>query len=563
MPNIITTSSPLSPARAKLYGQDLDGNNGVFTPFSSSPRDTQRLAGERSPVVLIDRTYPNCGCSHKIVWAAGNTLYGYGVDYSLRKSTDRGASWSKALSNSSALARWARAGLFLKTSAGSLITTSHPSDLSAPKIIRSVDDGLNWSDVVAAQTDVDYLGSTSICQDPITGYIYLAEYVIATAAAKATWKIIRSVDDGATWATFKTFQRDSTAYPSTAVRHGHAVQWDQFSERVYFLTGDSEQSAGVYRVNAGGTDVEKVLFNSETTGGNVATAVGMMFFPTHIAWGMDATSDSWLMRLHRDKIGSAVNTDLEQIGRLQSTSWHGGRVLADGTEWIMSVSNEVSVGRVDAAVHLYRVADNGATMDEIMTIPTPNTSSIYSAYAVGSPLQSNNEGVLWMGTNVATQFSGFGTLAGGQQFSAIIGWGKNALHQTNTDRLPYSLPITQSSGNVSLSALEKKYFGVTEAPVGCTRLYILDVGREQFSGTGLFYVEVWSVSGAAVLKMEDGTTDMQWQNRSLRAVKNEATAPYIFRSAGLSPGTQLRFRLNEILNNTAEGAAYITYAWGL
>jgi hypothetical protein len=310
--------------------------------------------------------------------------------------------------------------LFYITSTNTILTTSRPSDNSAPKIIRSTDGGVTWADVVPAKTNVDYLGATNICQDPVTGYLYIAEYVTATAAAKATREILRSTDDGATWVAFHMFQRDAAAYPTTAVPHGHAVQWDTVAQRIYFLTGDAEAAAGVYRVNSAGTGIEKVVLNGETQGGNLATAVGIMFFPNYIEWGMDQTSDSWLLRMHRNQIGAAVPALVEKIGRVQSTAWYTCRVTSDN-EWLMAVSNETSVGRVDATVHIYRVADDAATMDEILTIPTPNDSTFSMAYPIGSPLQSHAAGVVWLGTNVKMPPTTADNLVRGQQFTAIIG----------------------------------------------------------------------------------------------------------------------------------------------
>lgn len=644
--------------------------NDTYPTKLTSPRDTARVKQERKPVLLVDQIAPNANYSHKIVWAEGDTLWSYGMDFSLRKSTDKGVTWGAPLSNSTAANMWAKYEMFFKTSAGTFITTSHPSDNSAPKIIRSVD-GVTWTDVVPAKANVDYLGVTNICQDPVTGYLYLAEYVTvqstllpaptpgtpttattggtlaaathyyvltatnangetlksaevsitttgttstvtipwtavsgatgykvyrgtatgahsllatlgnvttytdtgaATTATNppttnttglTTWSILRSTDDGATWTTFHTFQRDAEAFPTTAVRHGHSVQWDQFSQRIYFLTGDSEQAAGIYRVDSAGTGIEKVVLNSETTGGNLATAVGIMFFPNYIAWGMDQTSDSYLLRMNRNQIGVATTASVEKIGRVQSTAWYTCRVASDGTEWLMAVSNETSVGRVDAAVHIYRVADDAATMDEVLTIPTPNDSTFSRAHPIGGPLQTGAPaGVVWLGTNVTMPLTAKGTLFRGQQFSAILGWGGQALQQVSTNRAPYFAATSQSSGNVSLAASEQQFFGVTEAPTGATRLYILEAGVTAFSGTGLPYLRVFNQTTGLVLKMEDNATDMQFQNRSYRAAKNQAGAPYVVRSAIVSPGTQIRFRIDEVVAATVVGCAYVTYAWG-
>lgn len=88
------------------------------------------------------------------------------------------------------------------------------------------------------------------------------QHTPADAATVPTWSILRSTDDGVTWKAFKTFNRDATANPTTAIRHGHSVMYDSVSQRVYFLTGDGENAAGIYRQNAAGTDVETVMTNA-------------------------------------------------------------------------------------------------------------------------------------------------------------------------------------------------------------------------------------------------------------------------------------------------------------
>jgi hypothetical protein len=227
-------------------------------------------------------------------------------------------------------------------------------------------------------------------------------------------------------------------------------------------------------------------------------------------------------------------------------------------------SNETSVGRVDAAVHIYRVADDAATMDEVLTLPTPNDSTFSRAHPVGTPLQTGSPAwYVWLGTNTKMPFIYSGNLSHGQQFAGIIGWGGQVLNQMASARLPYTSPVTQSTGQITLTALVTKYFGVTAAPIGATRLYIIDARATAFAGTGVPNITVCDQTGSAVLKAEDNTTLLQWQNRSVRAAKNQGTAPYLFRSAQLSPGRQIRFSVVEGGNNPVTAStAYVTYAWG-
>jgi hypothetical protein len=67
--------------------------------------------------------------------------------------------------------------------------------------------------------------------------------------------INRSTDDGATWAAWKSAPRDDIG---SGIRHWHSARYDSVSQRVYFMAGDTGSSAGIYRVNAGGTDIESL-----------------------------------------------------------------------------------------------------------------------------------------------------------------------------------------------------------------------------------------------------------------------------------------------------------------
>ena len=226
--------------------------------------------------------------------------------------------------------------MFYRTSTpGTIITTWHPDGGGAPTIRRSTTYGASFTDVVAAQTNVEYLGPTSICQDPVTGFLYLGEYVSASAATTPTFKISKSIDDGATWTTFKTFSRDAFANPTTAVRHCHGIQWDQHSSRMYFLTGDNEDASGIYRLNADGTDLEPILTKvSQSALSMVATCSRDYVLPELYCLGPRRNGRAWLVRMNRDQIG-ATTPVVERVAHLQSTSWYTVRTKTDGTEWLM------------------------------------------------------------------------------------------------------------------------------------------------------------------------------------------------------------------------------------
>lgn len=552
-------------ADARLPGRLSDASLSATYPSKvASPRDTARVKQSRKPVLAFDQVFPNVYVDHKIVWVHGDAiLYGIGHDNTLRTSPESGVTWTRRLSNSGGLGQWAKYGLFYRTAAGSLITTYHPYDNSMPKVQRSADGGGTWTDVVASQASVDYLGPTNICQDPVTGYLYLSEYVTVNAATKATWKISRSTDDGATWTTFHTFQRDATTFPTAAVRHGHGIQWDPVGQRIYFLCGDSEQAAGLYRVNSAGTGIEAVITKSQLPADIWAGAVGVMFFPNYIAWGVDQSSDSNLIRMHRNQIG-ASSPVVEKMGRLQSTAFYCIRTKDDNTEWLMSVSNENGAGgRVDNACHFYRVADDAATLDEVHAEPVASGTAFFWGQPVGDPLKTTTNGLFWLGSTVKS-LADKNIGMGGWQASARLTWGERSLVKPDVYRKAYYEPSSQSSGAVTLAAGEAKVFGALQVPLRAKRLYIIDAGVHRISGTGLPYFQLWNASTGAMVKVAGTTTDIWDQNRSMRTRFNEETSPYIYVTDPLSPDHVLHLRLIEVVGTAGcEAAGFFTYAWGI
>lgn len=514
-------------------------------------------------MLLIEATAPNALHDYAILWTEGVKQWGYGRDRTLRYSGDNGVTWGK-LSNSGT-ARWGLLGIFLKTAAGSFITTSHASGAATPSIVRSTNSGLSFSQVIAADPNIDYQGVTSIAQDPVTGYIYLAEYVTVAAATKPTWSILRSTDDGATWAAFHTFNRSGAA---PIVRHGHGCQWDPIGLRMFFLTGDSEDDAGIYRVDAAGAGVEPVFLNkhrADLLHGNPAGAVGMMFFPNYIAWGMDATTDSYLIRLARDQIGLASPV-YERGARLNSTAFHCVRTKTDSTEWLMAVSNEnIGAGSVDLGIHLHRVADDAATVDEVYSTSVLTQTDTRYFYPVGSPLQANADGQVWLSSIVTGPLDRVAAETSyGQQIAVRLGWGGGcSMPRPDIARRPFYVPQTQSSGNCSMGASETRVFGGTRVPARTRRLFIMDLGCLGISGGGSLKVQVWNATTGAVLTSAQTAAAIETTSASLRYTNKEEASAYIWTTASLTEGDVIHFRLIEQNAATAVGAAFVTFAFGV
>lgn len=498
-------NDPASQTKAALSAS-IDVQVGSY--YSPSPRGGQRVKFERRAQFHVVKQFPNVLADHKILYVDDKIMFGWGHDFGLRKSTDGGATWAAKVATGGGTEVYGKGGLFFKTVSGVYITTSHPAGLTTgPKIIRSTDGGSVWSQVIAAQTNVDYLGPTSIVQDPVTGYLYLLEYVTVAAATQPTWRIMRCTDgNGANWTVFHTFQRDADANPTTAVRHGHCGQWDPIGLRVTFGCGDSEQSAGIYRVRDDGLDVEPIVTRAQILSNATpaddlvyAGAVGLMFFPNYIAWGIDQTSDSYLVRMNRNQLGAA-NPVVEVGKRIQSTAFYTARLTPDNTEWLMTTSDENGAGgSLDNGCHIYRVSNDGATIDELGAYATERTDSFSWMYPVGgNPLATLATELVWFGTNTPLYVDNLNPNIRGFQFAGRMLWSNGpavALPKPTTYRPFYNPESVGWRGD--LTASEKRIFGIEEVPIGPKKLYFLNTHREQFMGAGFFYLEAGTVTQGA------------------------------------------------------------------
>ena len=509
----------------------------------------------RVPALTVQREWPNQQQDYTIVWAQGLTAYAVAGDYSIRKTTDGGYSWTRK--NTSALTvQLGYRGGFLKLATGTLLAWENGS-AATPTIRRSTDDGVTWSSSRhTARTGLTILSSQSWCEDPNTGYIYYGEYDPTGTATEI--RIYRSTDDGNSWSQF------GTAWPglgagtlATQVKHVHACQYDSVSSKVYFWVGDVSLSAGLYRVNAGGTDVEAVLQNRQLTsqgvgsaGAATARAVGGMFFPTHIAWASDDLAGNFC-RMARTQIGQASPV-VEIVHTGLSSGWATCRAASDGSQWLAFTDSDGS--GLDAAAHVYGVGDNGATIWEIGALPSDGISVAGALVPVGQA-ELHTDKTLWLATSfgatgnagAADPWQGRCTLAKSSA-PGLIGPRRRRKHQP---------PSTVSSGVITVSASGTTVFGgITAPPSPENLLYVLDWGIYRTSGTGVCALQIVTVSNSTNVLGNQGPTA---QFRSGAKIEDE------FAVAGLAVtgGTVVEFRVSEVGGSaSATCNAWVTFAWG-
>ncbi len=533
----------------------------------------------RVPTLGVDEVLPRRGMEHiTLVWAEtgpGEKRYGVGRDgclYTMTASTplSAGTYWTRKGNPVAQNTRLADQGAFIKlkhaTHAGVLLAVTRAG--TTRKLVRSTDDGETWTEVYTFATNHAPIGPTVIAEDKTTGYVYLAPYNGNNPETMTEHALPRSTDGGATWSSFTTLPGQAgSADASIKVRHVHGVQWDPVGQRIFYMVGDGDGGAGIYRVNAAGTGVEKVVTNHDLvadpeTGHQRACAINVAFFPDHIVWITDL-GGTGMWALPRTKFGAATGADVELLYRPSSTGWFTVRASDDNTKWCLSASNETHASAwspIDRGTHLYSVerADGKWYVWEVATEKTAATT-VWSALAsVGSPEMHGDD--FWIRRH------GYSDRSPGQWRCRLLYGAGVTLPQ------PEPFPVvaawtTVSSGIVSLSAMEEVIFGQYIVPkvTSDNQSWRQDMFR-------IFNMGVYPVSGAPGGGI--GRARLQVYNHTRPEVGllfettvgdyragDGSSAPFIFEQQVI-PGDILRFKLVEDFNNPVDVNAFVTYGTG-
>lgn len=495
----------------------------------------------RVPTVTVVDSWPNLrsGGINRILWQedGGRTLYGYGADASLYKSTNKGSTWQHRAYLNFAPFRY---DTFLKTSTGTLLTIAG----SSGSVRRSTDDGKTWT---AVHNVADALGPQSWCLDKSNGDIYYGEYAPNGSDTSNLW---RSTDDGETWTVFHAFPKQEAA-PDRII-HIHAVQWDHVTQRVWVCTGDSTPGTGLYRVSDDRTGVIPMVTNAMLPGGSwpngffdAPRAIGIMPFDDYIAWASDSTNNPGLFRVSRAELGTA-NPTVERIYRTNSTNWFTAKASADGSRWVFSSSQEArSTHAIDKQVHLYAVEDQGATVYEVATLPQiGDTLPAGSLQPIGLPEDQGD--VFFLQARTTGQGGAWAIRLGDAAGSRL--------------EYPQAMPVvaawkTVTSGVISID------------PAGTILLH--GESAASFARTlRIFDANVISTDGSAgrlrieVVDSVDATVYYGYASPGARQGGRQEWSPFI--AEALVPANRIiHFQaLNSHAGEAVEGMAAITFGWG-
>ena len=524
--------------------------------------DGQNIRNLKRPTLVVDSMFPNARHDHEIVWVDETIgrAYSIGQDKTLRLATwnpalgsrDIGAFPTGQRSFASATQTWAFHGLFFRTASGALLMEQQDAGVTTIQRSTPASDGLAWSTVMTCPDDVIPLGPTAIAQDAVTGYLYFVEYSAGSTLTEI--RIMRSTDDGVTWTAWKAMPKGAGA---GTIRHWHGARYDTVSQRVYFTAGEGHAVAGIYRVNAAGTDIEPVVLNGQVSIPGIVSpvrAIDVMFFPDYIAWGMDGNDggQNYILRMARDQIGQPAPV-VEVVAKIDNTSWFAQKARADGSIWLCSASSEIGGGPDSdpGVAHLYAVSDNGATVDEVAAV---SMEGLYGAGSLSCLAGPSGGDTFWLRAHAYQQFPFRKSSA--FQLRGRIAFGASPLIKPTNNRHPVYKPESRNWAG-TLAAGQTLTFGHSKVPVGTRTLYILNMGVRVNTGTpSTVKLQVWNLS-TGTLVHELGAAYADWRTDSIGDT-SDYTHKYTIAANNI-----IEFRLVETGGGTPTVTGFIEFGYGV
>ncbi|MBC7630413.1 hypothetical protein [Aeromicrobium sp.] len=206
-----------------------------------------------------------------------------------------------------------------------------------PKVVRSTDDGATWTQVTTL--NFPGLGHQSMCS-PASGVILLAEY---GNVGNTVYRLMRSTDDGQTFtAVLSSTGTDSASDPG----HIHSVTRDPYTGALVAFMDRSQPQVYTSADNGAtwtlvGTSIQEYHPNF----------VAPMYFPGHIAWGVDNQSLGKIYRLSRADFYAGNWNKPETVAQLNRKVFYDTFPIRPDV-WVISGATE-SVGGDTAGTGSY------------------------------------------------------------------------------------------------------------------------------------------------------------------------------------------------------------------
>lgn len=489
----------------------------------------------RAPSLAIVDIVPDSQIDAQVIRAEGDTLWAYGRDRSLYKSSGDNI-WEHLSYHPSGLQ--IRGGL-TRCPDDSLLIFSTLFTMR-----RSTNEGKTWTDVMPRRAvGAQPLSTQSMAVNPETGHVFYGEYIMGESDGKAV--LWRSEDNGVTWQ--EHFSWSTVDGGTNRISHIHGVQYDPIGKDVYVMTGDGSPATGFWKVS--GDTCVAVLTNTDLAGvsdsegrgfHDAPRAIAAMFFPDYIAWGSDSTSSPYIFRIPRSAFGSDP-TKIERGPRMSSTSWGTARASVDGSRWVLFSSDEAfPTHAADRLAHIYSVEDQGATVYEVGAIASQASSNFAATLQPAGPAEDFGE-YFWF--NLRT--------GGGQNgaWKARLGYGGQTIPWPS--QKPTPIVQSQSSGVIPVEGNSSVVFGSLSIPAFGRKLAIYDATLTINEGE-------WGHVGIRV-KDGDGKVIYSSANSSARYSKRAEHGGPIFIET-LTSGETVTFELFTARVAPAVLSATITYA---
>lgn len=293
----------------------------------------------------------------KVLYQRGDTLYACAQSgtFTVYRSDNFGRTWT----TKGVLPADPRVILRVEKTGTLLAVESTDQGLAGqnPRVWRSVDDGVNWTQVTTL--NFPPLSGQGISETP-AGHLLVAEY---GNVGTTVYRIMRSTDDGAN---FSAVYSSSGTEPAGDPGHIHSVTWDPYAN-CFVAFSDRPIVAGVsgprlLRSNDEGATWTVIGEASQATFPNF---VAPMHFPNHIAWGTDNQLNGRLFRIARADFYAGNFAAAELVATVNRKANYypfpvreGVWVITAATELIAPETEPFGPGSYNAEV--YVVSDNGA-----------------------------------------------------------------------------------------------------------------------------------------------------------------------------------------------------------
>ncbi len=191
--------------------------------------------------------------------------------------------------------------------------------------------------------------------EDMNGDVYYGEYAGNTNRDKMY--IYKGSNDGKRWSVFYEF-------PANSIRHIHAVQYDRYTDQLWYATGDGDKEAAI-----GYFDKDENL-NIVCSGSQAFRAVSMIFSKDYVYWGMDSPSvQNYIYRYNKK------SQDVEKLQAINGPAYFSTKL--DSECMFIGTTVEKDGRSSDNTVGIWK-SFNGQNWSRILTVSSDPFTDRYA-----------------------------------------------------------------------------------------------------------------------------------------------------------------------------------------